>query len=89
MEPQRFDDIDSVIAFAKSLPDFPNKAFVVERLEMRNVNRYQEAMGSLNETLASNPNPDEACTGGAATGSQIQELVNRIARLEASDPVGG
>jgi len=86
MEPQRYEDIDSVIKFAEALPDFPNKSFVLERLETRNMNRYQEALATLNELFAEADAP-----GGidAKTKSGLQELANRLARLEASDPVGG
>jgi hypothetical protein len=88
MEPQRFETVENVIAFARALPDFPNKPLIVEQLETRNVNRFQQAMDKLNEVLVQTPNPQAACTGGGATGEQLQELINRIAQLDASDPVG-
>jgi hypothetical protein len=87
MEPQRFEDVDNVIAFARSLPDFPNRALVLDRLEQRNVNRYQEAMLSLNEALAIFDYTKTHADG--ASKQQIQQLIDRLARLEASDPVGG
>jgi len=88
MEPQKFDDIEDVIAFARALPEFPSKAKIVERLETRNVNRYQEAMGTLAELLVTDPDPLQACGTGITRG-QLEQLRERIARLEASDPVGG
>ena len=89
MEPQRFETVENVVAYAQSIPDFPGKPLVLEQLETRNVNRFQQAMGKLNELLVSNPDPISSCAGGGASREQIQELVNRIAQMEASDPVGG
>ena len=82
-----FEDIDSVIRYVKELPDFPNKALVLNRLETRNLNRYQEALLSLNETLAS-PEPPIAAPGASvATMDQLQTLAQRISALEANEPV--
>lgn len=89
MEPQRFETLDNVIAYARSIPDFPGKPLILEQLETRNVNRFQQAMGKLNELLVENPHPAASCAGGAASREQIQQLIDRITRLEASDPVGG
>jgi hypothetical protein len=89
MEPQRFEEVESVLAYARSIPDFPGKALVLEQLETRNVNRFQQAMGKLNELLVTTEQPAVSCAGGGATRDQIQELVERITRLDASDPVGG
>lgn len=86
MEPQRFEEVENVMTFVRSMPDFPGRARVLDRLEQRNVNRYQEAMLLLNEVLAQ---PESDSTTGSASHEEIRELVNRLARLEASDPVGG
>lgn len=88
MEPQRFENAENVIMFARSLPDFPDKIKIIERLETRNVNRYQEAMGTLAELLVGDPDPLAGC-GSGITREQLEELRSRIASLEASDPVGG
>ncbi|MGI8905289.1 MAG: hypothetical protein ACR2IE_02225 [Candidatus Sumerlaeaceae bacterium] len=89
MEPQRFETLENVIAYAQSIPDFPNKPLILEQLETRNVNRFQQAMAKLNEVLVQNPDPEPSSSGGGASREQLQELVNRITQLDASDPVGG
>lgn len=85
--PPPFESIDSVIAYAKSLPDFPNKALVVQRLETRNLNRYQEARLNLNEVLGSDDAPMASPGQAAVTRDQLQCLVDRISLLEANEPV--
>ncbi len=87
MEDERLENIDEVIAYAKSLPDFPNKAQVVQRLETRNLNRYQEAVLFLNELLAADAAPAAAPGSPAVAREQIQKLVDRIAELGAQDLV--
>lgn len=87
MEETRKDNIEDVIRYAKELPDFPHKALVVERLETRNINRYQEALLNLNEVLANNEAPDAAACGTAVSRQQLEALVNKIAMLEAQDQV--
>lgn len=81
------EQVDSVIAFAKSLPDFPNKAIVVQRLETRNLNRYQEALMNLHEILAQDEPPLPSATGEPILREQLEELRHRISRLEANEPV--
>mgnify|MGYP007049509541 CR=1 FL=1 len=83
----RLENIDSVIAYAKSLPDFPNKAIIVQRLETRNLNRYQEALLNLHETLAATEQPIAGVDGEAITREQLEILVNRISKLEANEPI--
>lgn len=84
---ERPENIDSVISYAKSLPDFPNKAIIVQRLETRNLNRYQEALQNLNETLAAPQPPLPGANGEAVTLDQLQTLATRISHLEANDLV--
>jgi hypothetical protein len=80
------DTIDDIIAYARSLPDFPNKALILQRLETRNLNRYQEAALTINEVLAMPNSPDAPAAGGkAVTADQLQSLIDRISRLEATD----
>ena len=88
------DSIDAVLAYARALPDFPNKALVLQRLETGNLNRYQEALLNLNEQIANLENAANASDAGAAqpptgdaTAQQLQALVSRIAKLEAQDPI--
>lgn len=79
------DSIETIVEYARNLPGFPNKEIVVQRLETGNLNRYQEALLALNETIAGleeNGTPE-----GSATKEQLQSLINRIARLEAKDPI--
>lgn len=87
MDPVKLEDIDEVILFARSLPDFPNKPTVLNRLETRNLNRYQEAQMLLNEVLATNESPSSGPGQESASLEQIQELADRIAKLGASDIV--
>ncbi len=79
------ENIDNVIAYAKGLPDFPNKAIVVQRLETQNLNRYQEARMNLNEVLAVEDAPQADACGVAVTRDQLQTLIDRISLLEAQD----
>ncbi len=79
------ENIDNVIAYAKGLPDFPNKAIVVQRLETQNLNRYQEARMNLNEVLAVENAPLADTCGVAVTRDQLQTLIDRISLLEAQD----
>lgn len=79
------ENIEHVIAYAKALPDFPNKALVVQRLETRNLNRYQEARMNLNEVLAADGAPQADACGVAVTREQLQTLIDRISLLEAQD----
>lgn len=79
------ENIDHVIAYAKALPDFPNKATVVQRLETRNLNRYQEARMNLNEVLAAEDAPQADASGVAVSKDQLQTLIDRISLLEAQD----
>ncbi len=87
MDQTQMVNIDEVIAFAKALPDFPHKALVVQRLETRNLNRYQEALMNLNEVLAADDAPQAGADGKAVTCDQLQLLVDRISLLEAQDIV--
>jgi hypothetical protein len=89
MEPQRFETVEGVLEYARLIPDFPSKPLIVQQLETRNVHRFQPAMAKLNELLVENPDPQASCYGGGANREQLQELVNRIAQLDASDPIGG
>ncbi len=79
------ENIENVIIYAKELPDFPNKAIVVQRLETRNLNRYQEARMNLNEVLAAEEAPQADACGIAVTKEQLQTLIDRISLLEAQD----
>lgn len=83
----RPEDIESVITYAKSLPDFPNKQLIVQRLETHNLNRYQEALLNLNEILSTPEAPLPDATGKAVTMEELQTLATRISRLEANDLV--
>jgi len=77
-------EIEGLLQFARSLPEFPNKALVVQRLETANINRYQETMLTLNELLASDDLKSQAeATPGEITREQIQELLTRITGLES------
>lgn len=87
MEEARQESIEDVIRYARELPDFPHKALVVERLETRNINRYQEALLNLNEILANDEAPDASACGGAVSRQQLEALVDKIAVLEAQDQV--
>lgn len=79
--------IDDVIAYAKALPDFPNKAVVIQRLETRNLNRYQEAVLNLNDVLAQPEPPLPSIDGRPILREQLEALVDKISRLEANDIV--
>ena len=87
MPDAKSESIESVLAYARSLPDFPNKALILQRLETGNLNRYQEAMLNLNETLAADDAPIASTSGEAVTRQQLEVLLNKIARLEAKDIV--
>jgi hypothetical protein len=80
MDSTKFDDIDQVLAFARSVPEFPNKALVVSRLETRNLNRFQEAILVVNESIVN------AEAQGESTETLVA-LLNRIEKLEANDKV--
>jgi hypothetical protein len=86
-ESTELENIDEVIAYAKSLPDFPNKAIIVQRLETRNLNRYQEALLNLHEILAQPEVPLPASEGEAITCAQLEALRDKISGLEANEPV--
>ena len=76
--------IDQIVAYAKGLPDFPNKALIVQRLETGNINRYQEAMLNINEVIAQYDTHDTA-HDTSATKEQLQGLLDRITALESQD----
>ena len=80
-------NIEDVIAYARALPDFPNKALIMQRLETGNLNRYQEALQTLNEVLAMETTPNAEACGTGVSMEQLQELADQIARLEAKDLV--
>lgn len=84
MEPAKYENVDEVIAHARSLPDFPDKSVVIGRLETRNVNRYQEALMALNE-LVVKAESEDAGPGNSASKEQLQGLIDKIARLESAD----
>jgi hypothetical protein len=87
VEESRQENVEDVIRYARELPEFPNKAIIVQRLETRNINRYQEALMNLNEILANDEAPDAAACGAAVSRQQLQALVDKIAVLEAQDQV--
>jgi len=80
-------NIEDVLAYTRALPDFPNKALIVQRLETGNLNRYQEALLTLNEVLAAETTPSAEACGAGVSKEQLQELADQIARLEAKDLV--
>lgn len=73
----RFDDIESVIDFAEGMSEFPRKNAVVECLEARNMNRYQQALAFLAEARH-----EQWVLEG-----ELIELEQRIKSLAASDLV--
>ena len=79
------DSIEAIAEYARSLPGFPNKELVLQRLETGNLNRYQEAILTLNENIAAL----ETTPAGESSASreQLQSLLDRIARLESKDPI--
>lgn len=78
--------IEGLLQFARSLPDFPHKALVIQRLETANINRYQETMLTLNELLAGDDLKSQAeAAPGEITREQIQELLTRITGLESME----
>lgn len=79
--------IEEVIAYAKSLPEFPHKTLVVERLETRNLNRYQEALLKLNEVIVEHQDPAPDASGTAVTREQLQHLIDKIASMESNEQV--
>lgn len=87
MDPNGKESLENVIAFVNSLPDFPNKALVLQRLETGNLNRYQEALLTINDTLSSEEAPLAGSNGEAVTREQLQTVVNRIALLQAQEQV--
>lgn len=87
MDSAELENIDDVVAFTAALPDFPNKALVLKRLETGNLNRYQEALLTLNETLAEWDNPIAAAGERPVTRAQLERLVDRISILQAQDIV--
>jgi hypothetical protein len=80
-------NIEDVVAYTKALPDFPNKAIIVQRLETGNLNRYQEALMTLNEVLVSETTPNADACGTGVSREQLQKLADQIASLEAKDIV--
>lgn len=80
-EPHRYEDIETVLADAASLPDFPQKASIIRCLELRNVNDYGRAQEIIAEAQAS------ATASGAPLAERLEELAGRIRLLAASDPV--
>lgn len=87
MENRKTENIDDVIAYADSLPDFTNKALVLQRLGTGNLNRYQEALLSVNEILATDIPAQPDMEGRSVSKEQLQTLVDRIALLGAQDLV--
>lgn len=85
MNPINEDSIEEVIELANSLPDFPNKQTVINRLETGNLNRYQEAQLLLNELLANTEAPSAAPGEPAISMDQIQALHDRISNLGAAE----
>lgn len=80
MNAEPIEEPETVIAHIRTMPDFTHKALIIERLQTRNVNRYQEALLKLNELLVEG---NSALSNGV-TNEQIQNLITRIARLESS-----
>ncbi len=83
MSAQPIEEPETVIAHIRTMPDFTHKEFVIERLQTRNVNRYQEALLKLNELIVQD-RPDMAAGLEAVSADKIQNLITRIARLESS-----
>ena len=73
---KRYDNIDDVISFARQLPEFPNKAAVVQCLETRNMNRYAQALVLIEDGRTDGP-----------VHESLVELEKRIKALAASDIV--
>lgn len=81
MPAEPIEEPETVIAHIRSMPDFTHKEFVIERLQTRNVNRYQEAVLKLNELIVEDGDGGES---GTVSGVEIQNLISRITRLESS-----
>lgn len=79
MDVEPIEEPETVISHIRAMPDFTHKEFVIERLQTRNVNRYQEAVLKLNELIVEDGNGD-----GTVNSVEIQNLITRITRLESS-----
>ena len=83
MSAEPIEEPETVIAHIRSMADFTHKEFVIERLQTRNVNRYQEAVLKLNELIVEDRGPNADVTE-MVSAEQIQNLITRITRLESS-----